>query len=73
MLPICNFYNKFSILETSDSVEWVPDGPVPPWSKKLAREHCGSSGFGIFLKQRVFYKYIQLLPGAEMIYLKVWT
>ena len=29
MLPICNFYNKFSILASSDPVEWVPDGPVP--------------------------------------------
>ena len=29
MLPIRNFYNKFSILASSDPVEWVPDGPVP--------------------------------------------
>ena len=29
MLPICNFYNKFSILASSDPVEWVPDGPDP--------------------------------------------
>ena len=29
MLPIRNFYNKFSILASSDPVELVPDGPVP--------------------------------------------
>ena len=39
----------------------------------MARESRWRSGFEIFLNQRDFYVYTQLLPGAEMIYLKVWS
>ena len=39
----------------------------------MASARRGRSGFEIFLNQRDFYVYTQLLPGAEMIYLKVWS
>ena len=39
----------------------------------MASARRGRSGFEIFLNHRDFYVYTQLLPGAEMIYLKVWS
>ena len=29
MLPMCAFYNRFSILDQFDLVGWVPDAPEP--------------------------------------------
>ena len=41
MLPMCDFYNKFSILASSDPVEWVPDGPVPQGAQTWLQHAVG--------------------------------
>ena len=41
MLPIRNFYNKFSILASSDPVEWVPDGQVPHGAQDWLKRAVG--------------------------------
>ena len=54
MLPICDFYNKFSILAISDPVEWVPDGPVPQGAQTWLQHAVGGRDLKFSWTREIF-------------------
>ena len=72
MLPICGFYNTFSISASFDPLQVSPDIQVPQVPKNgRVRWRMALSEF--FLFRVDFYMYSQVLVSVEIEKLQKWT